>query len=48
MLYQQHMFLSRNKKNIYTFWLKKAPYKSYAGGLQKCCIQTKMFRLYNV
>ena len=25
--YPQHMFLSRNKKNIATFWLKNAPYQ---------------------
>ena len=25
--YSQHMFSSRNKKNIATFWLKKAPYQ---------------------
>ena len=25
--YSQHMFLSRNKKNIETFWLKKALYQ---------------------
>ena len=25
--YPQHMFSSRNKKNIDTFWLKKAPYQ---------------------
>ena len=25
--YPQHMFLSRNKKNIDTFWLKKVPYQ---------------------
>ena len=25
--YPQHMFSSRNKKNIATFWLKKAPYQ---------------------
>ena len=24
--YPQHTFLWRNKKNIGTFWLKKAPY----------------------
>ena len=27
--YPQHMFLSRNKKNIDTFWLKKSLIKSY-------------------
>ena len=30
--YPQHMFSSRNKKNIDTFWLKKAPY-------QELCLQ---------
>ena len=25
--YPQHMYSSRNKKNIDTFWLKKAPYQ---------------------
>ena len=25
--YPQHMFLSQNKKNIETSWLKKAPYQ---------------------
>ena len=25
--YPQHMFLSRNKKNMASFWLKKAPYQ---------------------
>ena len=25
--YPQHMFSSRNKKNIDTFWLKKVPYQ---------------------
>ena len=25
--YPQHVFLSRNKKNIDRFWLKKAPYQ---------------------
>ena len=25
--YPQHMFLSRNKKTIETFWLKKVPYQ---------------------
>ena len=26
-VYSQHMFTSRNKKNIDTFWLEKAPYQ---------------------
>ena len=30
--YQQRMFLSKNKKNIDTFWLKKASY-------QELCVQ---------
>ena len=25
--YPQHMFLSRNKKNVAIFWLKNAPYQ---------------------
>ena len=29
--YPQHIFLSRNKKNIDTFWLKKAPYQELWG-----------------
>ena len=33
--YPQCMFSSRNKKNIDTFWLKKAPY-------QELCIQSDL------
>ena len=31
--YLQHMFSSRNKKNIATFWLKKVPYQELCPGL---------------
>ena len=36
--FPQHMFLSRNKKNIDTFWLKKVSY-------QELCIFVKPFIL---
>ena len=36
--YPQHTFSSRNKKNINTFWLKKAPY-------QELC-HTKLYRAH--
>ena len=32
--YPQHMFSSRNKKNIGTFWLKKVPYQELCLGKQ--------------